>query len=252
MTELDAVKKHVWKLRDSLSGRFAVLFSGGIDSGVIAYAARDFADALTVSSGLTFEHKIEDAVNFSLKYGITHKVVKFSIDEETKSNTSGRCYFCKKNMLREIKNLGYNIILDGSNADDLKENRQGIKALREENVISPLLELNFGKKEVFKAMTEIDREFALKPHESCIATRIPVNSKITSGRLKRIEAAEEYIRSLGAKIVRVRDYFPEAKIEFSEHDFNLMFENREKIARKFKSMGYEEVFLNLEPYKRVL
>ena len=251
MDELKTIQKHIEKLSKKFDGKFAVLFSGGIDSGLVAYAAKDFADALTIDSEFTFRYKIEDAKRFAGKHGIRHRVIKVNcLDEKIKNNPPERCYLCKKKIIRFVKKLNYDLILDGTNAGDLKDARPGIKALGEENVVSPLVELKFGKKEIRKVMEEIDKDFSLKPHESCIATRIPFNSGINAERLKRIEAAENYIRTLDVEIARVMDYFPEAMIEVADKDFKLAFENRGKIVKKFKSIGYKTITLNLEVYNK--
>lgn len=248
MDELEAIQKYMDNLNMKYGCKIAVLFSGGVDSGLVAFSAKKFSDAVTVDSEFVFRYKIVDAVNFTKKHGIKHKVVKINLNEEIKNNPINRCYLCKKSIIKEVKNLGYSIILDGTNIDDLKEIRPGIKAIEEENVISPLVELNFGKDKTKKAMYKIDNEFAFKPHESCIATRIPVNSRITFEKLKRIEKAEESIRNLGISLVRVRDYFPEARIEVLRSDLKLAIENFENILEKLKDIGYSEVNFNPEGY----
>lgn len=251
MSKIQSVQKYIKELSRGSNGKIAVLFSGGIDSGLVAYAAKGFADAVTIDSEFVFRYKIEDAINFAKKHEIKHRVIRLScLDEKIKNNPLNRCYFCKTADIKELKNQGYGLILDGTNTDDLRETRPGLQALKEENVISPLVELNIGKENVRSIMREIDKGFSLKPHESCIASRIPFNSRINVEKLNRIEKAEDYIRNLGISIVRVRDYFPEARIEVSIKNFKLVVENRRKIVEKFREMRYKTVTLNLEEYNK--
>lgn len=248
--ELKLIENYIEKLKKNQEGKIAVLFSGGIDSALVAYAARNFADAITIDSEFTFRYKIEDAINFAKKHKINHKIIKMHcLDEKVKNNPFNRCYFCKMGDIKEVKSQGYNVILDGTNIDDLSEYRPGLQALKEEKVISPLVELNVKKEDVIKIMQEIDIDFSSKPHESCIASRIPFNSEITIERLRRIEKAENYIRNF-VNFVRVRDYFPIAKIEVLPKDIPLLTKNKDKIEKELKKMGYENIIIDL--YKQLI
>ena len=253
MTNLQNIKEYIKKLKKKFAGKkIAVLFSGGVDSALIAYAAKDFADAVTIDSEFTFRYNLNDAVKFTKRHKIPHKIIttKFLNNDcnEIQTNPENRCYLCKKKIINEVKKEGYDIILDGTNTDDLKETRPGINALIDEGVISPFLELKFGKEKIMEIMNNIDENFALKPHESCMATRIPYNTTITTERLKRIEEIENYIRNSGVAVVRFRDYFPDARIEVSKGDFEVVVKKRERIVKKIKSCGYETITLNLDAH----
>jgi len=87
-----------------------------------------------------------------------------------------------------------------------------------------------------------------QPPESCLATRIPYNNRITNKELKRIENAENYIHAMGVKLIRVRNYGEIAIIEILPEDFNRIIRNRASIMNKFKELGFRYSLLNLNGY----
>jgi len=241
MNELNRIRKYLENLRKNSKSkkRFAVLFSGGIDSALLAYTARGFADAVTINGEFTFKYKLNDAVDFSRRHKIRHKIISLEIvDPEIENSPPNRCYLCKKKIISAARSAGYDIIIDGTNLNDLEETRPGIRALKEEGVIMPLVDLKFGKRQIINAMEGIDSEFSKKPHESCIATRIAEGSKITKGRLERIESAENFIRSLGIDTVRVRDYDDTCEVAVKDDDIKKINENLENITGNLKGLGY--------------
>ncbi|HDH41129.1 MAG TPA: ATP-dependent sacrificial sulfur transferase LarE [Candidatus Altiarchaeales archaeon] len=243
---MERIKRYVERFKGK---RTAVAYSGGVDSSLIAFVAKRFADAITIRSEFTPRYTVDDAINFSKRFGINHRVVDITIlDDEIKRNSINRCYLCKKKIFREIKALGYDVILDGTNADDLMENRPGLRANEEERVVSPLADLGLGKRETRGIMYKIDKKIAMKPSETCLATRIPFNSEITLERLRRIDKAEEILRSINLSTVRVRDHFPLARIQVPRNEFNLILDERGLVSR-FKDLGYRFVTLDLEGYE---
>lgn len=238
---MDRIKKYLEKFDGE---KVAVAYSGGVDSSLVAYAAKDIADAVTIKSDFIQNCVIKDAKEFAKKFGIRHKILNVNIiEDEFKYNPPSRCYLCKKRIIEEIKNLGYNLILDGTNADDLLEERPGLKAKKEGGVISPLADLGLGKRETRKIMANIDEKVARKPSDSCLATRIPFNSEVTPERLKRIQKAEELIKSMGLRSIRVRDHFPVARIEAPKDEFNKV-SNLGDLISKLKHLGYQSVTMD--------
>lgn len=224
----------------------AVLFSGGVDSSLVAYMCREFADAVTVDFEFVPRRMMEIACRSARKLGLNHLIVKTSMLEELAENPTDRCYRCKKKIIGTVKSMGYEIIIDGINAEDLRKDLPGLRACREENVIHPLADLGFEKADVRKAMSKIDEEIADIPSESCLATRIPFESKITVERLKRIERAEDIIG--GEKIlVRVRDHFPLAKVEVDPEHVQRMLEMPWR--DKLEELGYRLISVDLRGYR---
>ncbi|MFC1786978.1 ATP-dependent sacrificial sulfur transferase LarE [Halobacteriota archaeon] len=243
---MDIIKRYMEKFEGE---KVAIAYSGGVDSSLVAYAAKEIADALTIKSEFVFDYVIDDAKEFAEKFGLRHKILNVSIlEDEIKANPPNRCYLCKKRIIEELKNLGYNIIMDGTNADDLNEERPGLKAKQEEGVISPLADLGLGKKEIRKIMADIDEKVAIKPSESCLATRVPFNSEVTLERLKRIQKAEDLLKSIGLSSVRVRDHFPVARIEVPRDEFDKIL-GAEDVILELKHLGYESVTMDVRDEK---
>lgn len=245
---MERIKKYLEKFKDK---KVAVAYSGGVDSSLVALAAKGIGDSITIRSEFTPSYIVDEAKDFAKRFGIRHRIEDMSVlNDEIKKNPTNRCYLCKLKIIKKIKDLGYSVILDGTNKDDLREERPGLKAKEKEGIISPLADLGLGKEEIREIMAEIDGNTAKRPSESCLATRIPFNSEITIERLRRIEKAEEFIRSRGLSHVRVRDHFPLARIEVLSDEFDIVV--REKnLAPMLKNLGYEFVTLDLEPYKEL-
>ena len=243
---MDRIKRYIEKFEGE---KVAVSYSGGVDSSLVAYAAKEIADALTIKSEFVPDYVIDEAKEFAEKFGMRHKILNISLlDDEMMNNPTNRCYLCKKRIIEEIKDLGYNVIMDGTNADDLGEERPGLKAKEEEGVVSPLTDLGLSKREVRKIMADVDEKVARKPSESCLATRVPFNSEMTLERLKRIEKAEELIRSIGLSSIRVRDHFPVARIEVPRDDFDKVL-GADDLVSELKRLGYKFVTMDIEGYR---
>lgn len=242
---LGQIKRYVEKI----NGKIAVAFSGGVDSSLVALASKEVADAVTIKSEFVHEYIVRDAKEFAKRFGINHVIAETNVlDGEIKWNPANRCYLCKKKIAKQIKEMGYDVIMDGTNRDDLAEKRPGLVAKEEEGIVSPLAELGMGKSEIRETMGGIDGEVAKRPSESCLATRIPFNSEMTNERLRRIEKAEEKIRSV-LDFIRVRDHFPLARLETDGEEFEKLLAKRDKIVVELKKLGYSYVTMDLEGYK---
>jgi uncharacterized protein len=239
---MERIKKYLEKFRGK---KTAVAYSGGVDSSLVAFYAREFADAILVRTEFTPRYLQEKARDFAKRFGVNYRLVDVKLPDELLNNPEDRCYLCKKTIFQKIKFLGYEVILDGTNADDLKEERPGLEANREIGTHSPLADLGLGKERVRELMSGIDRNVSLQPQDTCLATRVPFDSRITPDRLRRIDLAEDFLRSLGVERVRVRDHFPLARIQVQRKDFGTIIESMDLI-QGFKSIGYEFITLDTE------
>ena len=242
-------------------GPCAVAFSGGVDSAVVAAAAfkahGEKALAVSVVSELFPQVEGEEAAKVARAIGIRHRTVSLSMmdNEAVVSNPVDRCYHCKSDDFTAIRDStlaeGIKVILDGTNADDPKGHRPGLRALKELGIKSPLLELGITKAEV--------REMALawglpnhdKPSSPCLASRFPYGVRLTPQGIARVREAEEFIRSLGIKVLRVRDHQGLARIEVMPEDIPLLASEdvRKKIVAKLRSLGYNYVSVDLEGFR---
>lgn len=242
-------------------GPAAVAFSGGVDSSLVALAAFHAhgrkALAFTVASELSSKGEDRDARWVAKSIGIIHEVIRLKLlgIDGVARNCPDRCYHCKKYVFAAILDragkAGVHVLLDGTNADDLTAYRPGTKAVEELGVASPLAELGIGKLEV----RELAREQGLpnydRPSVPCLSTRFPYGERLVKERIVRVREAEEYIRSLGFGLLRVRDHGGLARVEVPVSEIPRLTSARtaEKIVAKLTALGYNYVTADLEGFR---
>ncbi|MBS7611600.1 ATP-dependent sacrificial sulfur transferase LarE [Candidatus Bathyarchaeota archaeon] len=239
-----------------------VAFSGGVDSTLVAYvtykALDDKSLAVTADSLTLPPGELEDAIKIARFIGIKHRIVKVDelSDGEFVKNPPDRCYYCKRSLLKVLSKIaeeeGLKVIVDGSNADDHRDFRPGLKALKEFGVRSPLAEVGLTKSDVRLISKIVGLPTADKPSMACLASRIPYGVEVTYERLRRISEAETYIRQLtGVRQVRVRDHGYIARIEVGRDERKVFFDENvmNSIWSKLRSLGYIYVTLDLYGYK---
>lgn len=244
------------------AGSVLVAFSGGVDSSVVAvvakYAIGDRVVAVTADSPLLPPGELEDAVKIAKNQNLRHIVIE--VDElknqNLVKNPPNRCYFCKKELMTTLKkvanDLNLKVVADGTNADDLKMHRPGFLALVEEGIRSPLAEVGITKNEVREIARYLKLPNSEKPSMACIASRFPYGQEITHDKIKRVAQAEKFIKeNINVTQLRVRDHGSIARIEVLPHERKLFFNEEllDKITKKFKSLGYTYVTLDLEGYR---
>jgi len=256
--------EYVTKLLNWFEGKNSVLvaLSGGVDSALVAYSAYaklgKSAIAVTADYKTLAQEELEYAKKISSEIGIKHIVIEYN-ELDNKSfvkNDSKRCFYCRselsQHLLQIAKKFETNMVVDGTNADDLDDYRPGVLALHENGIRSPLAETGFSKKMVRETAKSVGLSVYDKPSNACLASRIPWGQSVTAERLARIEIGEKIVKQLtGAKQVRVRDMNGIAKIEVGVDELPLL-ENSvvlQKIKDQLKLISFEDVSIDPDGYK---
>ncbi|MBA4448018.1 MAG: ATP-dependent sacrificial sulfur transferase LarE [Nitrosopumilaceae archaeon] len=238
-----------------------IALSGGVDSALVAYAAfqklGDSAIAVTADYKTLSAEELQTAKQICSEIGITQLFLDYDElqNEEFTKNDSTRCFHCRLELGDHLLNLAkehdVDVIVDGTNLDDLGDYRPGIDALRQNGIRSPLVETNLSKPQIRQIAKSVGLSVHDKPSNSCLASRIPWGQRVTAERLARIEFGETIIKQLTkVKQVRVRDFDGSAKIEVEKNDLS-EFDNLvlDKITEKLKMVGFTSVEIDLEGYK---
>ena len=240
-----------------------VAFSGGVDSSLLAFLAKKYAkEALLVTerSILYPEEEIEITNQFALKYDISQIVIdRNPLDDEIfKLNPINRCYICKKGLYTEIieirDDFNFDIILDGSNMDDLKDFRPGFQALKELVISTPYIEFNINKGEIREICKYFNLGIQSKPSMACFASRIPYNQQINVKKLEMVSEGERFLKkTFNLSQLRVRYHEIDlARIEFLPEDLCKILcqkENLELINKKFKELGFFYVTIDIMGFR---
>jgi uncharacterized protein len=252
------------RLLDALSacGSCAVAFSGGVDSAVVAMAARlalaDNVVLVTGASAALAEGELEAARELAALIGARH--VEIATDElgsrDYVANAPDRCYHCKTELYAQLNRFaakeGLKTIVNGANADDLGDYRPGMQAAAEHRVRSPLADCGITKQEVRALAAAWDLPVADKPATPCLSSRIAYGQHVTTERLTMIDQAEQFLRSLGLRELRVRYHEGDmARIEVPADQIESLSkpEIRTAIVDQFTRLGFKFITLDLAGFR---
>ena len=243
------------------SERLLVAFSAGVDSTFLLKAAHMAigarAIALTAASPTVPPGELDAAKKFAESLGCRHIVLDSHelTNPSFSQNPVNRCFFCKDELYRisraEADKLGIKTIVDGTNLDDLKDHRPGLKAADEWGVRHPLVEAEMTKDEIRRYSRELSLPTWDKPSSPCLSSRFPYGTEINLDRLKQVGKCEVFMKQLGFREFRVRYHGDLARIEVSQNEIDRLFDKsiREAIVNKFKEVGFKFVSLDLQGFR---
>ncbi len=253
------------RLADAIQpyGRLLTAFSGGVDSTLVAAAARRtlgkaHAPAVIGDSASLPRRELADAIKLAQHLDLDLHVVSpgEQADPGYQRNAGDRCYFCKTHLYdilqKTAAQLGVKYIANGTNVDDLGDHRPGLKAADEAEVVSPLIDAGFGKHEVRQLAEHFRLPNADKPAAACLASRIPYGTEVTPERLEQVEAAEQALHDLGFTGFRVRHHEQVARLEIPWDQMPRLIDDemlRASVVAGVKRAGFTYVAFDLEGFR---
>lgn len=237
-----------------------VAFSGGVDSTFLLSVAVQVLGArvlaVTATSETYPERELIEARSLAGLVGARHReVVSEELDiPEFKHNPRNRCYYCKKELFGKLRTVadeeGLSHVLDGTNIDDRGDHRPGRQAAAELGVRSPLEEAQLTKEDIRTLSRFLNLPTWDKPAFACLSSRFPYGTSITPERVGRVGKAEEALRELGFRVVRVRYHDTVARLELGPEEFALATGPlREDVARLVREAGFVYVAIDLQGYR---
>ena len=236
-------------------GRVAVAVSGGVDSSVLLHAAvrvlgTEDAVGVVADSASLARSELEAARRVARDVGA--RLVELRTDEgddpRYQANVGDRCYFCKAALFRAMDAFaareGFPWLAFGEITDDAADDRPGARAAREYGVTAPLAEAGWGKDQVRGYARAVGLEVADKPASACLASRIPVGTRVTPERLATVERAEEELRGLGLRQLRVRHLGERARVEVGSDELAAAQARRGDIEERLSALGFGSVDLD--------
>jgi uncharacterized protein len=254
--KLDTLRRMISDMQSVL-----VAFSGGIDSTVVLKIAHEqlgeHALAVTAVSPTFPQVELDGAKHVASEIGARHELVHTDQLEVAAfvQNDATRCFHCKTDLYQLLDGLreprASRWIVDGTNLDDLGDDRPGIKAAREWRVRSPLVEASLSKSDVRALAQALGLSNWDKPAAACLSSRIPRGTPITIDSLRRVEQAEDILQAEGFRHVRVREHGDLARIEVGAEEFSRLNQPdlRAHISARLRQAGFRFVCVDLEGYR---
>lgn len=241
--------------------RILVAYSGGTDSAFLAYASREVlgqenvlaVTAMSPSLALAEREAAESLIALL-------KVPYLALDTYElenplyAANPSNRCFYCKDELFGRFTPLAKErrmVVADGFNLSDRAEFRPGRKAADSWNVVHPLEDAALTKRDIRVLSRWLKLPTWNKPASPCLSSRIPYGTSVTAATLHQIDLAETVVRSEGFRVLRVRHFGLEARIEVPSAEIPRLEERDrwERICKQLIALGYEKVTVEREGFR---
>ncbi len=238
-----------------------VAFSGGVDSTLLARAAKDALGAravlVTADSETYPAGELEEARRLAALIGLRHVVVRTDelANPDYAKNGANRCFFCKEELFTQLAPIaqreGCQALVYGANVDDLGDHRPGMQSARQRGVGAPLIDAELTKAEIRALSQTLGLPTWDKPSFACLSSRFQYGDRITADKLRQIDAAESFVRGLGFRQFRVRHHDRLARLELAHEEMpRLWQDNRyQQIVTRFRKLGYVYVTLDLAGFQ---
>lgn len=273
--------KKLQELKNILTGygKISVALSGGVDSVfLLTFSCRVLGNENVSAITATGPHFADDETDYAARLcdalHIRHKAVSMDgILDVIGDNPPDRCYICKREIFSSLKELASSensILADGTNLDDMDDYRPGYRAITELGISSPLKDAGLTKDEIRLSLESLAEEDSAirqtltipsgdgktmaiweKPAFACLASRIPYGERLTEKKLTSVYKAENLLKELGFRQIRVRHHGDVARIEVLPEDREKFFDTTfmDEVNEGIKACGFKFAVLDLAGYR---
>jgi uncharacterized protein len=253
-----------------------VAYSGGVDSAYLLAEARNVLGregvlGVIADSASLPRKALADAVALAQKIDARVEVVQTGelSNPDYASNPVNRCYFCKAELFSKLEEIArdrsFRGLAYGENFDDMRQTRPGRQAAQEYAILAPLKDARLTKLEIRDLSRRLGLPTADAPAQPCLSSRIPHGTPVTASALAMVEAAEDWVRSFGFKVFRVRHLesaltepsasqtgtpiAARAKVQIAPGEMPRLGDCIAQIESGLRAVGYSEVEFDPQGYR---